>query len=378
MRVLCLHGYSHSAYAFRTELLKLEERLYNHHGIELVYIDSPLCCDNDDESEIIGRATKNATPESEAKNGSEQSIVIRDITQKLDYTSNNKERMELAQQQQPNALLVDSLSASGPMQVESSTPHDAETHNECSSKIRIGGANGHADDVGESSSIIPKVPTLTISSNHDKTCTRAAAEPLEQTIVCRDRNHPPPQNCSEEQSAVFPVLHKSMLLRKWYNTRPTLATQRRTGLPSVALMTLSDRDNCIDQENDRIVATKNHEDAQKNIPEEENFPPEGAKDASLRELSEERSPNTPAEPKRDFTAHCESTINETNFNIRSKNAKGLTHINNWEYVGMDASLFHIHQIWNRERRSKPFRGILAFDQGKFRSRLLYSGNTTFF
>lgn len=34
-----------------------------------------------------------------------------------------------------------------------------------------------------------------------------------------------------------------------------------------------------------------------------------------------------------------------------------------EYVGLDASLFHLKQLWNRDRISRPFRGILAFGQG---------------
>ena len=36
-----------------------------------------------------------------------------------------------------------------------------------------------------------------------------------------------------------------------------------------------------------------------------------------------------------------------------------------EYVGLDASLFHLKQLWNRDRISRPLRGILAFGQGKY-------------
>jgi hypothetical protein len=34
-----------------------------------------------------------------------------------------------------------------------------------------------------------------------------------------------------------------------------------------------------------------------------------------------------------------------------------------EYVGLDASLFHLGQIWNQNQLSKPYKGILAFGQG---------------
>jgi hypothetical protein len=34
-----------------------------------------------------------------------------------------------------------------------------------------------------------------------------------------------------------------------------------------------------------------------------------------------------------------------------------------EYVGLDASLFHLGQIWNQNQLSKPYQGILAFGQG---------------
>lgn len=36
---------------------------------------------------------------------------------------------------------------------------------------------------------------------------------------------------------------------------------------------------------------------------------------------------------------------------------------NVEYVGLDASLFHLGQIWNQNLLSKPYQGILAFGQG---------------
>ncbi len=36
---------------------------------------------------------------------------------------------------------------------------------------------------------------------------------------------------------------------------------------------------------------------------------------------------------------------------------------NVEYVGLDASLFHLGQLWNQNLLSKPYQGILAFGQG---------------
>ena len=43
MRILCLHDHGSSAAAFYKTLEKLENRLYNSHGIELVFVDSPFC-----------------------------------------------------------------------------------------------------------------------------------------------------------------------------------------------------------------------------------------------------------------------------------------------------------------------------------------------
>jgi len=43
MRILCLHDHGSSAAAFYKALKKLENRLYNSHGIELVFVDSPFC-----------------------------------------------------------------------------------------------------------------------------------------------------------------------------------------------------------------------------------------------------------------------------------------------------------------------------------------------
>jgi len=52
-----------------------------------------------------------------------------------------------------------------------------------------------------------------------------------------------------------------------------------------------------------------------------------------------------------------------------KSGKALTNNTNnqrkhlIEYVGMDVSVFHLQQVWNRERATRPFRGVLAFGQG---------------
>ena len=43
LRILCLHDANSSASSLKTALTKLGDRLYQKHGIDLVYINSPLC-----------------------------------------------------------------------------------------------------------------------------------------------------------------------------------------------------------------------------------------------------------------------------------------------------------------------------------------------
>eukprot|EP00586_Coscinodiscus_wailesii_P021916 CAMPEP_0172496900 /NCGR_PEP_ID=MMETSP1066-20121228/94676_1 /TAXON_ID=671091 /ORGANISM="Coscinodiscus wailesii, Strain CCMP2513" /LENGTH=390 /DNA_ID=CAMNT_0013269443 /DNA_START=24 /DNA_END=1196 /DNA_ORIENTATION=+ len=45
MRILCLHGGHSSAAFLRADLFQLEQRLYQNHNIELVYVNSPICDD---------------------------------------------------------------------------------------------------------------------------------------------------------------------------------------------------------------------------------------------------------------------------------------------------------------------------------------------
>lgn len=58
MRVLCLHGSNHCGHTFYTQLNALERRLREHHGIELVFCDSP----------ILDTPEKSTTPSPEPDN----------------------------------------------------------------------------------------------------------------------------------------------------------------------------------------------------------------------------------------------------------------------------------------------------------------------
>ena len=49
MRIMCLHGFgSDSEALYENQLRDLDERLFQRHGIELVYVNSPLACDPSD------------------------------------------------------------------------------------------------------------------------------------------------------------------------------------------------------------------------------------------------------------------------------------------------------------------------------------------
>jgi len=57
--------------------------------------------------------------------------------------------------------------------------------------------------------------------------------------------------------------------------------------------------------------------------------------------------------------------------IASNQTAGETENNNkCHYIGMDASLLHLHQIWKRELYSRPYHGILAFHQGTVLANIL--------
>lgn len=68
LRILCLHDSNSSASCLKDDMSKLGDRLYEKHGIDLVYINSPLCASVSGESDRLWWEAR-AFPARQSPNG---------------------------------------------------------------------------------------------------------------------------------------------------------------------------------------------------------------------------------------------------------------------------------------------------------------------